>query len=158
MTVIKLAIIINAGPEVCFDLARSIDFHMVSTGSTREKAIAGCTTGLIEFDQTVTWRARHFGVFQQFTSRISVFDRPHHFRDEMVKGIFRSFCHDHYFHPLPGGRTEMTDELHFESPLGVLGRVANWLCLERYLRHFLTSRNHLIRTYAETGKYSEFIK
>ncbi|MFX8875810.1 hypothetical protein ABTM97_19785, partial [Acinetobacter baumannii] len=77
--------------EKCFDLARSIDLHQISTAETNEKAIAGKTNGLINLNETVTWEATHFGIRQKLTSKITKFDRPYHFRDEQVKGAFKCF-------------------------------------------------------------------
>lgn len=60
MPVIYLEPFIDAPIEKCFDLARSIDLHMESTKHTGETAIAGKTSGIIELNETVTWRAKHF--------------------------------------------------------------------------------------------------
>jgi hypothetical protein len=97
MPKIEMTTIIVAPVELCFDLARSIDLHKISTEGTDEEAIDGVTTGLIGPDEFVTWRARHFGITQQLTSKITAFERPSYFRDEMTKGIFRSVKHDHLF-------------------------------------------------------------
>ncbi len=75
MTTIRLRTPINAPAERCFDIARSIDLHVQSQIRHREEAIAGVTTGLIGMDDDVTWRARHFGVRQTMTVRITRFDR-----------------------------------------------------------------------------------
>ncbi len=48
MPVIELKTDIAAPIEVCFDLARSIDFHQLSTGKTRERAVSGVTSRLKE--------------------------------------------------------------------------------------------------------------
>ena len=83
--------------DVCFDLSRSIDLHKISTAQTNEEAIDGTTSGLIGLGEFVTWQARHFGIKQKLTSKITAFDRPHYFQDAQVKGIFKSFRHDHRF-------------------------------------------------------------
>ena len=115
---------------------------------TGERAVAGRTSGLIELGEEVTWRARHFGVTQHFTSRITAFDRPHHFRDEMQRGAFRSFVHDHFFE-VDGEGTKMIDTLVFAAPLGVLGRIAEKLVLRRYLTRLLADRAAVIKEDAE---------
>ena len=96
--IIELSTHINAPLERCFDLARSIDLHIISTKQTGEQAIAGRTSGLIELGETVTWRAKHFGVWQTLTSKITHFDHPNSFTDEMVEGAFKSFRHEHLFY------------------------------------------------------------
>jgi hypothetical protein len=68
MPAIELAIEICARIERVFDLARSIDLHVVSTEGAGKRAVAGVTSGLIELGQEVTRQARHFGVWQRLTS------------------------------------------------------------------------------------------
>jgi ligand-binding SRPBCC domain-containing protein len=150
MPTIELVTFIAAPPERCFDLSRSVDLHLASTKATGEEAIAGKTRGLLDLGDEVTWRARHFGVRQTLTSRMTLFDRPNHFRDSMVRGAFARFDHDHFFRATHGG-TEMRDVFDYTSPLGLLGRLADALVLERYMRRFLEERNRVIREAAESG-------
>jgi ligand-binding SRPBCC domain-containing protein len=139
---------IDAPIESCFDAARDLDRHVTSMQHTNERAIAGKMSGLIELHEEVTWRGRHFGVTQHFTSRITAFDRPRHFRDEMQRGAFRSFVHDHYFVAERGG-TKMTDVLVFSAPLGILGLLAEKLFLRRYMERLLMTRNEALRAALE---------
>src|SRR5690242_11005121 len=96
-TELNLQTLINAPIERCFDLARSIDFHLQSAESTGERAIAGVTTGLISLGQEVVWRARHFGIWLTMRVRITGYTAPSFFQDSMVEGPFRLFRHDHVF-------------------------------------------------------------
>ena len=68
---IKLQIHIKAERDIVFDLSRSIDLHKISTEHTNEEAVAGKTSGLISMNESVTWRAKHFGVYQNLTSKIT---------------------------------------------------------------------------------------
>lgn len=156
MPVIKLQTLIHAPMDRVFDLSTSIDLHQLSTGKTNEQAIAGRTNGLILMNETVTWRATHFGIRQELTSKITAYERPHYFRDEQTKGIFKSICHDHYFEE-KDGLTLMTDVFRFESPVGVIGKVFNKLILTNYLKRFLEERNALIKEYAEGEKWKEIL-
>jgi ligand-binding SRPBCC domain-containing protein len=149
MATIELVTLILAPPERCFDLSRSVELHVTSTKDTGERAVAGVTSGLLSLADEVTWSARHFGVRQKLTSRITAFERPGHFRDSMVSGAFRRFDHDHFFEA-KGDATEMRDVFDFESPLGPLGRIADALVLTRYLRGFLEQRNEVIKRAAES--------
>ena len=54
--------------------------------------------------EEVTWSAKHFGVRQRLTSRITAFERPRRFRDSLVRGAFARFDHDHIFEPTETGR------------------------------------------------------
>jgi len=156
MSKIEIVTRIKSTADICFDLSRSIDLHKISTAGTNETAIAGTTTGLINLNETVTWEAIHFGIRQQLTSRITAFNRPHHFRDEQVKGIFRKFIHDHNF-VQKDDIVIMTDLLEFESPFGIAGRVFNKLILTNYLTKFLNDRNRHIKSYAESGDWRSII-
>lgn len=150
MPVIKLQTHINAGQQVVFDLARSIDLHQISTKHTNEKAIAGRCTGLIELNETVTWQARHFGITQELTSKITEFDNGAYFVDEMTKGIFKSIRHEHHFDKEDDG-TLMTDIFSYVSPLGILGKMADVIFLSNYLKDLLIKRNDIIKEYAESN-------
>ena len=156
MPIIELSLRIAAPIARVFDLARSIDLHQVSTAGTGEQAIAGTTTGLIGLGESVTWRARHFLVWQTLTSRITAYDRPHAFQDCMVEGIFASFVHDHRFH-VDGGATVMVDRLDYRAPLGVLGALANWIAVDRHLRRLLSGRNRVIAHTAESEAWRRYL-
>lgn len=77
------------------------------------------------------------------------FDRPHYFRDSMVRGAFRSFDHDHWFTPGADGITECRDLFTLTAPLGPLGWIAERAFLERYMRAFLVERNRVLKELAE---------
>ena len=148
MPVIRLVTRMRAPIQVCFDKARDIDLHVDSMKSSSERAIAGVTRGLIGMDQEVTWEGVHFGIRQRLTSRITAFDPPRWFQDTMTRGAFKRLRHDHLFEHADGVTT-MTDVFDYESPCGVLGRIANTVFLDRYLRHILAERAGVIRLAAE---------
>ncbi len=152
MPTIKLATEIKSTIDICFDLARSIDLHKISTEHTSEQAIAGKTSGLIGLNETVTWQAIHFGIRQKLTSRIIAFDRPNYFVDEQLEGAFKSIYHEHTFEQM-GGNVIMKDTFEFHSPFGIFGKLANKLILTNYLEKLLIGRNNVIKEYAETDKW-----
>ena len=150
MTRFRLETLIDAPIERVYDRARDIGLHERSMASTGERAFAGRTSGPIELGETVTWRARHFGLWWTLTSRITVAERPTRFADEQVSGPFRRFHHVHTFRSLPG-RTLMVDDWEHVSPLGPLGWLADQLVLARYMRRLLETRNRALKHEAEGG-------
>ena len=156
MPVIELITLINAPVERCFDLARSIDLHQLSTKGTDEKAVAGVTSGLIGKGQQVTWKARHFGITQKLTSKITDFKYPVYFRDEMLEGAFRKITHDHIF-TKQEDKTLMRDVFEFESPGGFLGVIFNKLILTGYLRDLIIRRNKIIKEVAEGDRWKTIL-
>lgn len=151
MSEIYLETLIDADIHHVFDLARDIDLHQKSTSRSNEKAIAGRTSGLIEKNETVTWRAKHLGVYQTLTTKIISMEKPHQFTDIMLKGAFKSMRHQHMFRDVEG-KTLMTDRFEFESPFGIIGKLFNTIYLTHYLKTFLLERNELIKTIAEKLK------
>lgn len=156
MPIIKLKTYIKAPIELVFDLSRSIDLHKISTQKTNEEAISGKTSGLISLNESVTWRAKHFGITQILTSKITDFKKPQYFIDEMQEGIFKSFKHEHIFN-FNDGITEMTDVFNYTSPLGFLGVLADRIFLKSYMASFLIERNNIIKDFAETEKWKELL-
>ncbi len=148
MEEIHLEMKVMADIKICFDLARNIDFHTQSLQHSKEKAVSGKTSGLIELGETVTWEAIHFGIKQRLTSKITEYDAPNYFVDEMVSGVFKSFRHEHHFQK-EGDYTIIRDKFSFESPLGLLGKIANKIFLKRYMINLLKTRNEFLKKEAE---------
>lgn len=157
MPVIEVKTIIEANINLVFDLSRCIDLHKVSTQKTNEQVVAGKTDGLIGLGESVTWRAKHFGVYQRLTSKITEFDKPIYFVDEMVDGAFSSFRHEHFFKALLRDRTEMNDVFNYRSPLSFLGKVADHLFLKNYMTNFLIERNNVLKDFAESDKWKSIL-
>lgn len=134
----------------CFDLARNVEKHIETTSNTKERAVAGVTTGLLQLGDSVTWEATHFGVKQRLTAKIITMDAPHTFTDVMIRGAFHSFTHAHAFTESNGG-TIMKDIFTYKAPFGVLGKIANQLFLERYMKKFIISRASALKKIAETN-------
>ena len=158
MPKIELSTQIYAPVERCFDLSRSIDIHVISTQHTGEQAVDGVTSGLIGLGEEVTWRAKHFGVWQKLTSRITDYRRPDFFVDEKVKGAFKSFRHEHHFRYRGQAITEMIDYFDYQAPFAIIGRIADTLFLESYMSRLLQRRNQMIKEAAESSRWKEILK
>ena len=139
---------IHAPAEKCFDLMRDIRIHTETTMETDERAVAGVTEGMIGPGQTVTFEGKHFGFKQRLTVRVTEFERPTLFVDEMTEGNFRSFKHIHEFVTVRSG-TLMRDRLIWKSPFGVVGRIVDELLLKRHLRELVSKRNLRLKQLAE---------
>lgn len=143
---------IDAPPAACFALSLSVDAHTASMSGSAERIVGGVTAGEMRAGETVTWRARHFGIPWRMTSRISEYHAPRRFVDEQVAGPFSRWRHEHRFEEIPPvsaatdptanrTTTRMIDVAEFEAPFGVLGRIAERLVLRRYMSRLLQRRN-----------------
>lgn len=149
MTTIKLTTEINAPREKCFDISLDVNIHKKSTSRTKEFVLEGRESGLFTEGEIVTWRAKHFGIWQNLTVRIYDIKRPDSFKDKMVKGAFKSLKHLHIFE-FRNGITIMTDVFKFETPYGIFGKLFDVMILKRYMMNFLKHRNSVIKSIAES--------
>ncbi len=150
---------IHAPIERCFDLARSVEVHLAGNVHFGEQAVAtaGVTSGLIGLGERVTWRAKHFGVWQKLTSEITALDAPTYFQDRMIEGAFRCMRREHYFRFVSSCETEMKDVFCFAAPLPVLGLVAEALFLRRYMMALLHERNVVLKQIAESSEWQKYV-
>jgi ligand-binding SRPBCC domain-containing protein len=151
--------VIEAPIERCFDLARSVEVHLAGNIHCGEPAlaVAGVISGLLNLEQEVTWRARHFGVRHLLTSRLVAMERPIYFQDAMVQGPFGFMRHYHFFRALSPHQTEMHDRLFVKAPLGLLGSFAEMTFLRRYMQALLAERNLVIQQLAESSRWQEYL-
>jgi ligand-binding SRPBCC domain-containing protein len=147
---------IKSDIQTCFDLSRSIDLHKISTAKTNERVVDGKTNGLIDLHEFVTWQAKHFGITQKLTSKITAFNRPFYFKDEQQKGAFKYIIHEHHFEKV-GDHVIMKDIFKFRSPFGFIGKLVDKIILTAYLKKLLTERNNSIKEYAETEKWKSVL-
>ncbi|MFL5754544.1 MAG: SRPBCC family protein [Bacteroidia bacterium] len=154
--IIQLETTIHAPAERCFLLSLSVDLHQESTIQSKEKAIAGTTRGIMDSGDFVTWQAVHFGLTFKMTTKIARYQRPFYFVSEMVKGPFKRIYHQHIFKE-ENGITTMTDLFEFEAPLGLLGKIAETLFLEKHMKELLKTRNKLIKQVAEGNSWQKFL-
>ena len=148
MTTINLTTKIKAPKQIVFDASRNIDIHQQSASKSNEKAIAGVTSGLINLNETVTWKGKHFGFYITHKSRITTMNLYEYFADEMERGKFKSFKHEHFFEE-ENGFTIMKDKLQYETPFGFIGKLFDILFLKRHLTQFLLERNKILKEVSE---------
>ncbi len=85
----------------------------------KEEAVSGTRFGLMEKNESVTWKAKHLFKTRFLRSEITEMKKPDMFIDEQVKGDFKMMKHVHHFKPCDNG-TIMIDLFEFEASL--------WLC------------------------------
>lgn len=131
---------IKASQKQCFEMSLSVDAHTASMARSGERAVAGVCSGRMVLGDSVTWRARHFGLPFRMTSRNTEYEEPVRFVDEQTKGPFTAWWHEHRFEPA-GEVTKMFDLIRYRSPLGPVGRLIDHVGLEQYMTRLLRERN-----------------
>ena len=159
MVTLEEITLINAPQQRCFDLARSVEVHLLGNTHFGEEAVAmgGVTTGLIGLGQSVTWRARHFFVRQNLTSAVTAMKAPDSFQDSMIEGAFQFMQHDHFFDAISDNKTRMKDVFRFSAPIPILGRIAEVCVLRHYMKMLLHERNVVIKQVAESEEWRRYL-
>ncbi len=62
----------------------------------------------------------------RWTTEIIAWDPPHCFIDLQLKGPYKVWHHEHHF-IAEGNSTRITDEVRYELPFGILGRIVHQL-------------------------------
>jgi hypothetical protein len=152
MPTLHLTSFVAAPRERVFDLSRNISLHKVSMEQFKEEAIGGIRSGLINKEDTVTWRGKHLYKTRYFTSKITEMKPYETFTDKMIKGDFKSFEHQHFFKSTENG-TIVIDIINYETPYGWIGNLVNKFYLNSYLEKLINHRNSVIKQYAESDKW-----
>ena len=91
----------------------------------------------------IDYRIRPMGIPQRWRSEITLWDPPHRFVDEQVRGPYRSWHHLHEFRVVDGG-TEIRDTVRYALPLGPLGRLAHVLVVKPQLESIFAYRERIV--------------
>jgi ligand-binding SRPBCC domain-containing protein len=76
-------------------------------------------------------------------TEITAVEKHRYFIDEQRRGPYKMWHHQHHFTTTEKG-VEMTDIVHYELPLGILGQIAHWLFVKRQLNQIFDYRYHKI--------------
>lgn len=80
-----------------------------------------------------------------WVTEITQLQPPHFFIDEQRIGPYSFWHHQHHFRSLGiKGGTEIVDLVHYSVPLGILGRFAHWLFIDKQLNAIFDYRNEVI--------------
>lgn len=86
---------------------------------------------------------RLLGLSIRWTTLISSYDPPNRFSDVALRGPYSFWHHTHTFDESAQGTT-MIDEVHYGLPLGLLGRMAHSLWVQRQLNYIFDYRAKVI--------------
>ena len=145
---------VHAPMERLFDLSCAIALVKEELGM---KPVEGRTAGLVVAGDTVRWQGWQLGLPQFHVTHISGYQRPTFLQDTMLRGRFRTFQHDHHLRPLPGGGTELQDELRFSLPFGWAGRLVARYIMVPHIRRLMRSRFERLRRIAEGDGWRRYL-
>lgn len=85
-----------------------------------------------------------FGIPVKWVTEITHAEAPAFFVDEQRRGPFAFWHHKHYLKPARGG-VEMIDSLHYQMPLGWLGKLVHKLLVRKRLDQIFDYREKAVR-------------
>ena len=92
---------------------------------------------------------RLLGPFKsRWVSQHTVYESPRVFEDIQLQGPFRRWRHRHVVEPHPDGAV-LRDEIDYEPPLGLLGRLFAPLLIQRRLSRLFDYRHEVTRVSCE---------
>lgn len=77
---------------------------------------------IVEAGSRVTWKVRRWGVAQRFVHEVIEMVPNERLVEKQIQGPFPQWLHTRRFETLGPG-TRLTDEIAFEPPTGILGRL-----------------------------------
>lgn len=86
------------------------------------------------------------GIKVHWVTEITHVQEPVYFVDEQRFGPYALWHHQHRFKEVPGG-VEMTDEVNYAIPLGILGRLANFIFVGREVNRIFDHRFTTLEQY-----------
>lgn len=83
-----------------------------------------------------------------WVTEITYVQEPDYFVDDQRVGPFAIWHHQHSFKEVEGG-VEMTDEVTYGIPLGLIGTLAHWLFVKRDVNAIFNHRYEVLAKYFE---------
>lgn len=91
------------------------------------------------------------GIPMNWITEITHVQEPYYFVDEQRFGPYALWHHQHHFKAVDGG-VETTDEVNYAIPLGIMGRLANWLFVEREVNRIFDHRSQVLESFFNKPK------
>jgi ligand-binding SRPBCC domain-containing protein len=130
-------------PAEVFDFfARPANLLLVSPPQLHMRLVAAPER--LELGSRLIIAGRRWGVPHRVVSEVTAFETDVLFRDEQRQGPFARWVHTHRFEPVPGG-TRVTDQVEFEPPGGLLGRLVTPRFIERELEWVFAYRTEKLK-------------
>jgi ligand-binding SRPBCC domain-containing protein len=153
---LHLTTVIHAPIQRVFDLARCVSLYKRHFDHHHITPANGKTSGVLDLRDYTLWQGKIGSKKRQFVLDISQMDKPGFFRDDMRKDFFESYSHEHFFREIDNG-TIMIDQVSFVLPHGLIGKLVNQSCAEKYISQYLKERNAMIKEYAEGNNWQAIL-
>ncbi|MDP9255462.1 MAG: SRPBCC family protein [Actinomycetota bacterium] len=147
---------IECSCEIDAPIAQVFAFHLDTRNAARiappgQRVVSVEGEFPLRLGSEVRLRARQLPLpwAQTWLVRVARLEEPTLIVDELLRGPFAAWRHEHHFAALPGGRTRLTDHVTYELRGGAFGRLAGALAVRRLLLATFRSRQARTRSLLE---------
>ena len=106
---------------------------------------------LMKEGQIIDYTIRIFGFRVRWRTIITEFANNKMFIDQQLKGPYSMWHHTHIFKDL-NGKVEMTDKIIYVMPFGIIGRIVNFMLVQKDLNSIFSFRKDVINKIFEERK------
>lgn len=152
MPTVHITTLIHAPAERVFRLCRSATLYKMTMQDTDERIVTGRITGLLDLNETITWRGKHLGKYRVYTFKVTGMEAPTYYKYEMTKGDLKNMVHEQHFNGLDNGCI-MIDMFSYDPPTGFVGKIYDRMYMKKYLQQLLLKRNKALKLYAESERW-----
>lgn len=156
MPKLHITTVINAPIQRVFDLSRCVSLHKRQFETHKIMPVHGKTSGVMDLHDHIAWKGKVGKKTRHLFQIITKYESPDFYRDEIRKGFFEFFHHDHYFKDIDNG-TIMIDQIEYQLPPGIINNLFNKTCTERNVSRLLKERIKMIKEFAEGNKWQAIL-
>jgi len=143
--------VIRASPRLVFEFHEQPDVLSLLTPRS-ENARVIQSAKISEVGTQAIIEARILGPIKtRWIAEHTIYDPPRLFEDIQVKGPFRCWRHRHIVEPYFDGAI-LRDEIDYEPPLGLLGRLVAPILIQKRLEKLFDYRHEVTRKWCEKRK------
>ena len=93
-----------------------------------------------------------FGIPLRWQTEISKVNKPWSFTDRQIRGPYKVWEHTHTYFPEEGGII-MQDEVKYQLPLGIVGRITNSLVVQKKIEDIFAFRKDVLTKMFRKDEY-----
>jgi ligand-binding SRPBCC domain-containing protein len=93
--------------------------------------------------QIIDYELKLYGIKFRWRTLIEAWKPEEYFVDRQLKGPYALWHHTHTFEEVAPNRTLMRDQVLYEMPFGIFGRLAHWLFVRRSLKTIFAYRKQV---------------
>src|SRR6185436_1193514 len=143
--------VIKASPRTVFEFHEQPDVLRLLTPPSENARVIQLAQ-ISDVGTQAVIETRILGPFKvRWVAEHTLYDPPRIFEDIQVKGPFRSWRHRHIVEPHSDGAI-LRDEIDYEPPLGLLGRLVAPILIQKRLQKLFDYRHEVTRKWCEKRK------